>query len=696
MPLSLSACCFFGISLLYAENETIYELDTFPVQGKEAALGKIPLLNAFQLDPAKTPSTPHMGEALATVPGVAMQRRGANALEPNIRGFNYERISTQFNGVPRLNGAPTRTAAPVNFFGSTLSGTVQVIRSFPSVTDGPMTTGGRLKIESFSPSLASDSGNSLSTRYWSNRLGYQSDLLLGGRLDETIRYRASTQYTNLGNYTAGNGHEIDAEYEVWASNFAIQVTPGQGHTLETAVQYTKQIRVQNSSLPLDSINTDFFVTTVKHQWDQDRTTWRIRAGYSEVNPFLTNAERSTPPGTIAFEIDGETDTYVIALEVEQRWSDRMTTIIGLDGNWQNQDGFRERTLSNGLTFTDPTWPKVHSQDIGVFGELQWKLTQETQFRLGARIDQIEADANKADAPIIGIQGQRGPTVRANYIAFNGLDAGNTNRNDTVGSTNLILEHRFSSTLTSRMGLGFTAATPNVSERYRAFQNAPGGGLDVGNPALEPEQKKEAEIGLLWKTDHLKIGGTVFFASINDYILRQEIEPNSMIFGFRNIDAEFFGGEIAAQWKLNAKAPGLSISSSLASVTGRDLSNRTDLAEIPPLQWRTAGHYEWTSGKQHYWTQIEMKFTDGKTNPNPRTSPYFASTSDYTLWNFRIGAEINNQLSFELFIENLFNRYYIEYLQFPESSTPKKGSQPATPTPIPGIGRSINIAVKWQF
>ena len=104
------------------------------------------------------PSNPSfsMAELLDEVPGMALQRRGIGSMEPNLRGFAMDRVSTSFNGHYLPIASPTHTASPVNFLGPVYFGSVRVVSGFGSVASGPVPTGGRIEVESSVNDVAQD------------------------------------------------------------------------------------------------------------------------------------------------------------------------------------------------------------------------------------------------------------------------------------------------------------------------------------------------------------------------------------------------------------------------------------------------------------------------------------------------------------------------------------------------------------
>ena len=145
----------------------VYELPRMPVStgtGAGITLGLDPTSSAF--GPGLSTSL-DLAQTLASIPGLDFACRGANAIEPNIRGFALDRIGTRFNGLPLFNSTPTRTGAPINFFGPGALEDVNLEGGLLSFSKGPVTIGPRLLLESFGASHSA--GNQLGFRTFSNR-----------------------------------------------------------------------------------------------------------------------------------------------------------------------------------------------------------------------------------------------------------------------------------------------------------------------------------------------------------------------------------------------------------------------------------------------------------------------------------------------------------------------------------------------
>lgn len=640
--------------------------------------------------------------ALARLPGVSLQRRGANAAEPIVRGFDFDRVVTRFNGLPLPNASPTRTGAAVNAFTSGSIGRLRVVRGLPSVVDGPVPTGGQLQLESFDdtrPSASAAFDDGLDLRACGDRGGRRIEAWSDGN-DGRVHYRLAGHYAAMGDYTAGDGRTVDADYETWGGGGAFRHTIGATQVVEGTVHGFHQERVRNSSLPLDTRDTDLWAGTLAYAWKGDGVGLRLRAGHAETRPFLTSQERTlSPTAAIALiEARGRAASQLVGAAVEVKGSPEVTLVAGFDVSRQERRALRQRFLRNGRTLGDQIWPGLFGRDRGIFAEVQVATVRGNRLRLGGRFDRSESGARFVEAPVLGVPGARGGTIRQNFVAFNGPAAASDRRKDEGGAVNLRWEHDFSPMLTGHMGVGLTVAPPGPSERYRAFVNALGGGVEVGNPALDPERKTEIQAGFRWQGGALQIEGECFSARVDHFVHRRIIQAAPVVYGFRNIDAEFHGGELALRWQAEDWIPGLSLSLSGEAVWAWDRDRGGSLPEIPPREGRVAVRYEQARGPARYWTEIESNIVGGRINPQPAEMPIFRDTAGHVLCTWRGGVRLGERLRVEIAVENVFDRLYLHYLQPPvaEGDIGPSGGSLKPGDAVPGPGRNIEVSARWFF
>lgn len=655
----------------------------------------------LQRQPQAVQETPvvSLAHALADVPGVDAQRRGANSLEPNIRGFSGDRVATSLNGLLLPNGSPTRTGSPVNYFGPGSLGWVRLRRSLPSVTLGPLSTGARIDLESFAPGLPLgdfDQGGA-GYDFTSNNQGHRAYGYWQGRDGATV-YRASAHYAEHGDYVAGNGDEVDGDYEAWGSSVALRHQFSSQHELTLAASYFRQELARNNSLPLDSTGGDFLAVTLQHDWALGELRGASRAGWSLNDGLLSTRDRVTPPAVIA--INAETDTYSLAGGVQvQREFGETDVVMGLDYTGQFRDALRTRETLGG-TFADHLWPDIEQHDLGGFAEVSQALSSDFQLQIGGRLDVLWAQAHGAGDAVAGFPPgtSLAPDIRGNYVAFNGAEAGDTSRVDLLGGGNVLLSWQPTDTLTWHAGAGLSVAAPGATERYRAFVNALGGGFEIGNPALNSEKTWLASTGWRWEENFFQLDAEAYYAYVEDFHYRTAIQAAPLVYGFRQIDAQFYGAEATARLLPFAPAwEGLSLPVSLAYAAGDNLSSGNRLAEIAPWQLTTGARIEDTQPGWRWWGEMEVALTGSRSNPTPAEVPIFQDSAGFDLWSLRTGVAWDSGLSLELAIENLFDTHFYHYLQPPVAPGPAPSSGDLVAGDrIPGPGRSVNISLKWQF
>ena len=167
----------------------------------------------------------------------------------------------------------------------------------------------------------------------------------------------------------------------------------------------------------------------------------------------------------------------------------------------------------------------------------------------------------------------------------------------------------------------------------------------------------------------------------------------VVFGYRNIDAEFYGGEVGLTLRPWRR---LTIPVTFAVSKGSNRDTGVGLAEIPPWEATFAARYQQTVRTLRVWAQTGSRFVGRKSNPAQFDSPLYANTSGFALLHARGGVQVNRRFRFEAGVENLLNRRYSEYLT-PSVSPFKPASGNLLPGDrVPGPGRWGWVSVGWEF
>jgi iron complex outermembrane receptor protein len=457
----------------------------------------------------------------------------------------------------------------------------------------------------------------------------------------------------------------------------------------------RRLRLQETvSLPLDGKNTDSQVLTFNDRWLVNRGAlekFEWRAGYAFTDPYITSEDRKAPSLIFAQATSrsaggGATSVW--------RAGDSATLAVG--GDYARQTRRAVRTTAAGQ---DYIWPGAVYTDAGVFAEWNRRLSPAWNLRLGARGDEVRSDARDADKPALG------RPLRDQFVAYNGPAAGNVARNDLAGATNALLNWSDGRDLTAFLGTGVSVQPAQVMERYRAFLNALGGdghggnAVELGNPALHSERKWEMEAGGTWKRPAADFAATLYYYRIDDFILRTPIgttQPplaSMVVFGYRNVNAELYGGEAGMTLK---PAPGLSIPMTFAVSEGRNRDTGVGLSEIPPWEAALAARYRLTLHRLPVWTEFGARIVGTKSNPAPLENPLFGHTGGFALWHARLGLPVGQRFRVEAGVENIFNHNYTEYLTPPVAPFPPASGNLLPGDRVPGPRCAAWLSLTWRL
>lgn len=640
----------------------------------------------------------NLGGELMDVPGVYGHSRAADAMEPNIRGLGFDRVTTTLNGIPLCNGSPERTNSPVVLLGPVAVESLDVVKGLPSVTAGPATTGGRIELstEPTAPEIAGASGihGFIGTTYNGSRDGFTTEGLLAGTIGAWVG-RVTFFRNDLGDFSAPNGQVVAARLDDYGASVALG-WHDEAHRLQAEYLHRRLRLDETVSLPLDGKDSDADVFTLNDHWKIDagaleKIEWR--AGLGSTDPYITSESRQAPSLIFA-----QANTRSAGGGFTSLWraGSDATLAAGGDLSWQERKAVRTTAAGQ-----DYIWPDAVYQDMGVFAEWNRRLSPAWNLRLGARGDNVSSDARDADQLALGLP------LRTQFALYNGPDAAKVKRDDVVGSGNALLNWTDGQGLSGFVGGGLSAQPAPVTERYRAFLNALGGdgkgnnAVELGNPALRPEFKWELATGGTWQHDWCTFNANLYYDLIDDFILRQPIgqtpatpvAPSMVVFGYRNISAELYGGEAGVTLRPWQR---LTLPLTFAVSEGRNRDTGTGLSEIPPWEATAAARYQQVSPTFRFWTEVGSRIVGAKNNPAPLENPLYSATGGFALLHLRAGAMFARRLRLEAGLENLLNHEYTEYLTPPVSPFRPATGNLLPGQRVPGPGRSAWVSATLEF
>jgi outer membrane receptor protein involved in Fe transport len=416
----------------------------------------------------------------------------------------------------------------------------------------------------------------------------------------------------------------------------------------------------------------------------DKTWIATRFGIGVTDPHLDNRGRPAPALITA---DGRTVSIDSGISVRHETAGGDEIAVGIDATEEDRRMERRRPGA-----VDLLWPDLRQQDLGSFAQYTRRLDGSWKLRLGARLDAVDSEARAAD----GLAFNR--TIRALYVAYNGSAADRTTQSDLAGAANVLLSGQLAPGCTASLGAGFSRQPTGATERYRAFSDALGGGYEIGNPTARTEDKYELDWGLRWQRQTFSASFDLFGSYLPDYLHRTVVgkttapappPPGSVVYGYRPIEADFWGGEMGLRWE-PARDSWLQLTGTSVEATDRDA--RRQLPEIPPATLALAAGHAWSGTGINPWIEAGMRSSFAQRNPAPDEMPVFANTSAFTLAELRSGFSWHG-IKVSLSVENLFNRLYFDYLSPPAAAMPSSGSL-LPGARIPGPGRSVLLVISY--
>lgn len=638
-------------------------------------------------------------EAVENLPGVSAVRRSASACEPVVRGLGWERVVTQFDGLPLVGGCPSRMDPPAMYVSPQSVDNLVLIKALPSVTLGPGGTGGRILLSGSDdedlPPLEKprfDAGG----KYDGARDG-GSGYLRGEHRTASLRLRGEGSYADLGDYEGADGTSVPADHTEYGGSVAVTARPAKGHTARAAGLWKEYVDADYPALPMDTEESTTALVTAGYEraFGGERDAMLgLRLGFSDVDHLMNNKNKPNRRTLIA---ETPTDSQSFALTGYSEWEGRSDALwkSGLDVRALRRDGTRSRTfVATGQTLFDPIWPDVEETGVGGYAEVTLKPRDDMSLRVGARVDWVDADANAADDVIRLTPASPPRTIRESYAQFYGPDAADVARDDVTASGNVLWEWQVQSRLQLHAGAGVVSRSPNLTERYFAFAPAPGG-YRVGNPTLDPEKKLEADFGATVRRQRWASTVGVFASRVYDYIYetgiaRQDVNADGIVDvvkGFNNVDANLYGGE----WSGRVRLPeGLSVPFHLSYVRGRNTTNDRDLPEIPPLNG--AASLRWDGGRRWLdWLEFGYQFA-ARQDRVDETFPEDETPAWNTL-NLRAGFKPRDGMEIEVGVENLLDEAY--HLHLTREALLPVGDL-AAGDEIPEPGRYVYVAARLTF
>lgn len=598
-----------------------------------------------------------LSDGITRIPGVENVSTGMGIGKPVIRGLSSNRVLVYTQGI-RLENQQFGDEHGLGLSDSGIE-SVEVIKGPASLLYGSDALGGVLYLTPEKFAIPGETEGDLNLNNFSNTLGWGGNAGIKSS-SENWKVLARAAYASHADYKGGNGSRVfnsrfneydlksgigyqnnsvksDLRYTYHRSNLGLPEGMEEQSTERTPVAPRQEL-----SNHIISSSTDLFL---------GKSSLKLVLGgvFNDRKEF----EEGDPEPELALHMKLSTLNY--NLQYQLPGSDRMETIIGVQGMNQENKNFGEEVLI----------PDAVTNDMGVLATSHLHFPS-SDLQLGVRYDlrAIRTDAH-------------GDASETGYIAelsrnFNSFNAAAGYRAD------------LSTALIARINLASGFRAPNLAELTSNGVHEGTNRYEIGNPDLSNEKNVQADLALEFNNEHLEVFLNGFYNAIADYIY---IAPTGASLGEEEIfeyiqgDARLYGGEIGLHLHPHP-LDWLHLESTFATVQG-------ELKDGPPLPLIPANTLDNTfrvefglegKGLQQLDAFIRLKSVFEQN----RVSAFETPSDGYSLLDMGIGTTWlmgNQPLELRLVASNLLDKQYIAHL----SRLKADG--------VPNIGRNIILGLK---
>lgn len=691
MRIAAALCALSLTTSPIAHADPDREVDTVVVRGEKIEVSGV---RTISID--DTPAShPDSASLLDRVPGGSVNRNGPITGDLQIRGLAAERVGVSIDGQRFASGGPNRMDPPLHYAPGALIESLEVTRGLASVSQGPETVGGMVRARLQRSRFREGDQFQLESRGAISSRSANQSIEGGGVIalsNDRLRLHVLGATEHGDDFDAERGSIEPSEYRRNTIGAGFGVLLGR-HELGFDYRRHDTDNAGTTALPLDIefFETDLFQTRYRGEFG----SWLVQAHASharidhEMDGFR---QRTPPPAASAFRFSqAEATTTSYGLDARLPLFEGEFT-IGFESRLARHD--QDIFNPNAGAFFVRNFEDVERETTSGFAEWNAALTDQIELELGVRYAHVSMSAGTVDATPAQLMVP--PMLLRD--AFNAAD-----RSQDEDMLDWVVKLTFAPTSRFRieLGGGRKMRAPSYIERYAWLPLEVTAGLAdgnnyVGNMDLDPEVYHEIEGGFVWTTDRFYLAPRVFYRRADDFIqgapstsatvtMVSTANGDATPLQFSNIDAKMYGADV--EWILQGPA-GLELSGVASWVHARRRDITDALYRIAPLRGRST--LSWSSENWGAALEGVLVGRQGRVSQNNDET----ATGSYALANLSTWWEPSNDaLRFEIGVENLFDRDYIDHLAGTKRTA--NGSIPIG-SKLPGWGRNAYARVLWNF
>lgn len=581
-------------------------------------------------------------------------RRGAYAWEASLNSMSSERSVITIDGM-HIFGACTDKMDPITSYVETNNlSEIQIFSGQEGNLSGSIA--GSILLKRKRPTFSSNT--KWESTLWS---GYESNgnqkILTGQTNYKSKRLfgNISASFRSSQPYTSGNNKVIQySQFEKF--NFSsILGKKFNSSVFEGDIIYDKAYNVGYPALPMDVSLAEAVISSLSYSLTGEHTwfsLWKSKLYYNSVFHCMDDTARTETPvhmdmpglsqtlGGFSF-INGKTDMHL--------WEAQISTYI----NWASASMTMYPIHTDEKPMFMYTWPEVKTQLSSITFSDNIRINDKNVLTLKANIGVHNSSVLSEE----GFNAQR--------IFFPDMSQTKTR----ILPSFYTQWKTFSQNATNTFGIGLGERSPSTSEAYGYYLFNSFDGYDyIGNPNLKNERSYDLQYTFNYKAERFQLQWSTRYFFIQNYIIGvTATENHPMSYQAEGVRiykglkyAQIFNTDVEFHYNINSK---LQCNAQLKYAFSEDYAHNP-LPLTSPLSYHCGFYYNSTQWKANL--TAEGALSQQRFNKDFGES----SVPAYTVFNASIGYQYSSNISLQIGVENILNRYYYTYSDW--KNIPRKG------------------------
>uniref|UniRef100_UPI00037999E0 TonB-dependent receptor n=1 Tax=Flavobacterium sp. ACAM 123 TaxID=1189620 RepID=UPI00037999E0 len=683
--------------LNFVLTENTIQLQEVVIRQKANTLNKSLVEQKIKKETIDKYSNQTLGDVLTEIAGVSSLKTGSSVVKPVINGLFGSRVPVINNNV-RLEDQEWGTEHAPNF-DVNAAGKITVIKGASGLQFGGDAVGGLIIIEPISVKKDTLFGKTILNLASNGRGGSMSSSLHKGN-DKgwswhtlgTVKYMGDKEapnyvLSNSGNREAnfsgdikftGKKQDFSAYYSYYNTTIGILSASHTGNVNDLYNSISNKI---------PSVINDFTYTIrnpkqkVQHHLAKMNynyylnETASLAVQYSfQFNKRLEFDVRRRDFNEIA-ALDLALTTHAVNVDYKKLLHD-WNIKTGVNGSIQNN-------FANPATGIKPLIPNFNRIELGTYGIVSYDLSDSFSIDTGLRYDYSRLDAAKFY--LKSRWAERGyATEFADFIVGEDGNQWLTKPSFTFHnvSASAGFHKEFATNLNWYSNISLAMRNPNPSEFFSDGLHHSTGIIELGDLALDKEEAVKVSTTVQKNWSNFSVEVNPFINSIRNFMFLRPVGFETTIRGafpvweYQQTNARLAGIDVQTHWKMSEQ---WQHDFALAYVTGRDMTNKESLIDIPPLNLSNKIQFskrEWYDMKVELKSEIVLRqnqFPDNNftTNivVNNELTPVLVDISTppaayqllhfYSEMKFETFGKSNTTIAFS--VQNIVNTNYRDYL-----------------------------------